>query len=681
MSLQIQRLVLAMSASLLMSGCIFKSEFGFLNRSVGPLPLATIASPIPGSEVGLTETIEGVCESGWPVVLTGEITASVTTPCNAGQFSVVVNFNALPMPGTRDVIATQTDTDGNSDSDSTQYNIPLAPPVGIDLSIDTPVSGATVDTTVNVTVTGQCTYHSVMSDVVLTGDIAASVTAVCTSGGVPPYGGTYSAEVVFNETPIGGPRNLTATQTNTDTSASASDVAVYTTTVPADPMITVWNMGALETLTLPINTGYAYDIVVNWGDGSPLQSYTQADPVPSHLYTDAGVYTVQITGTIRAWRINLISVPERNRLLQVINLGNMGWQNLNYGFTECANLTTFQGGGLSNAVDLSYIFKNSPNVVPDTSTWDTSNLVNMMGMFEGATSATPDTSSWITSNVVFMSWMFSNAHSANPDTSGWDTSNVTTMAGMFQHAISATPVTTTNGNIWNTSNVGDMQNMFLGATLAAPDTSGWDTSNVTNMRLMFESASNANPDTSGWETANVQDMEMMFSNTPLANPTTTHILGTDIWNTSNVTSMRMMFLNAVIANPDTSNWDTSSVTTMRSMFASAYLATPDTSSWDTSNVEDMESMFAWATNANPVTSSWNLSSLTNGLWEVFTGTNISITNYSDFLNRLEATNTCPSAGCSAWLPLGSSARYNAGAATARQNLILRGWSISDAGPE
>ena len=109
------------------------------------------------------------------------------------------------------------------------------------------------------------------------------------------------------------------------------------------------------------------------------------------------------------------------------------------------------------------------------------------------------------------------------------------------------------------------------------------------------------------------------------------------WNTSNVTDMNTMFRSATNANPDTSGWNTSSVTTMSSMFRVAPNANPDTSGWNTSNVTSMAFMFSGATSANPIMSSWNFSKVTNMSNIFSTSVPLSVSNYSDMLNQINAT--------------------------------------------
>jgi surface protein len=281
-----------------------------------------------------------------------------------------------------------------------------------------------------------------------------------------------------------------------------------------------------ESITLPLRSAYAYNAVVDWGDGSPTSAITTfSDPDATHVYAVAGIYTVVITGVMEAWYFN--NSGDKDKILQVIQLGDLGWVNLSYAFNGCDNLTYFGPGNTSMVMNMSGMFLNSPLVIPDTSAWDTSSVTDMSFMFSGAVSAEPDTSGWDTSSVTNMYSMFAGADMANPDVSGWNTSNVTLMGYLF----------------YDTAN-------------ANPDVSMWDTSSVFNMSSMFGMAQVANPDVSTWDTSSVTDMQSMFNDAPMANP------DVSAWNTSSVTNLYGMFNMATSANPDLSNWNFANVNDM-----------------------------------------------------------------------------------------------------------------------
>lgn len=346
------------------------------------------------------------------------------------------------------------------------------------------------------------------------------------------------------------------------------------------PMVSTWETSsANETITLPLKSGFNYNALVDWGDGSTSMVTAHNDPDRIHTFASGGTKTIKIYGTVQAFGFN--HAGDKLKIRTVTDLGDLNWIDFSSMFMGCDNLTTVATS------DGSFL----------------TNVTSMNSMFYSAANATPDTSNWDTSNVTDMSYMFTRARAARPDTSGWNTGSVTNMSGMFSYT-NVTNLITTN---WNTSNVTDMSFMFYYAEAAHPDTTNWNTSNVTDMSRMF-SRSSASPNTSNWNTSNVTDMSNMFN-----------------WNTS--------------ANPDTTNWNTANVTNMSGMFYAAFSAAPNTTNWNTANVTDMSSMFYYASSANPVMSNWNLGKVTNFSSMFGQSTSLSTANYDGLLNRIVATST------------------------------------------
>ncbi|MBJ00915.1 MAG: hypothetical protein CME67_06755 [Halobacteriovoraceae bacterium] len=387
------------------------------------------------------------------------------------------------------------------------------------------------------------------------------------------------------------------------------------------PFTSTWRVGDGSygdgdlTVTLPLRSGFNYNFTVDWGDTNTSVVTSHDDPDISHTYASTGTYTVTITGLVEAWYFN--GSGDRNKLLTVPELGNVGWKSLKSAFNGCENLTTLAGGNTSSVTNMNIMFMNATNAVPDTSGWNTSNVTRMGGMFA-----------------------YTNA--ANPDTSNWDTSKVTDLYGIFQSAISANP-----------------------------DTTNWDISNVTDLSYAFRDTQSANPNVGNWDTSAVKYLVGVFQGADVANP------NVSTWDTSNVVRMNHLFADAPLADPDVSNWDTSNVVDMSYMFASATSADPDTTNWNTPKVNNMSNMFNGASLANPVMSNWDFSNMTSmGLGFFATGTSLSTTNYDNMLIQLDATRG-PSPVA---LHVGTT-KYTSGSAaeTARNNLTTASWMISDGG--
>ncbi len=282
-----------------------------------------------------------------------------------------------------------------------------------------------------------------------------------------------------------------------DVSQTTSDEIIVTVTHGEDTQsvavvndihhfVTVWTIDSKDKFTLPLKSNLKYDFIVDWGDNSGVSEVTSFDdPDKVHTYFIDGVYTITIMGLCEGFQNNVDS--SKDSLLQVNDLGNVGWKDLSYAFSDNSLLKTVFGGNTSKVTDMRAMFFDATQANPDTSEWDTSNVIHMRYMFFDATQANPDVSKWDTSSVTDMSAMFFDATQANPDVSKWDISKVTNMGYMFENA-----------------------------TQANPDVSKWDTSKVTNMEYMFYYATQANPDVGKWNFTNISDQTSFLNYSSLS---------------------------------------------------------------------------------------------------------------------------------------------------------------------
>lgn len=392
------------------------------------------------------------------------------------------------------------------------------------------------------------------------------------------------------------------------------------------PMILVFDT-TLGTNTIDLPLDGAVNVVVDWGDGSPVEAFNSPSQ-PEHTYATAGTYTVTISGTLEAYSYTNYDHlgDNQNTLTEVISFGNIGLSDLSYAFWEAANLqvlpttlpstvqnlysmlsgSTYSGQHLntwdtSNVTDMSYAFEYTPNFNSDITAWNTSNVVSMDGMFTDASSFNQPIGIWNTSNVTSMGGMFVNASEFNQQIDTWDTSSVTDMFNMFSGAAAFNQ----SLDAWDTSSVTTMESMFAGASNFNGNISSWNTSAVTAMGAMFRDASLFNEDISAWDTSSVIDMSDMFNGASSFNG------NISAWNTGAVTNMANMFKGAVSFNQDLGSWNTTSVTTMYAMFENASSFNQNISNWNTANVTDMNFMFNGASLFNQPIGSWDTANVTN----------------------------------------------------------------------
>ena len=343
------------------------------------------------------------------------------------------------------------------------------------------------------------------------------------------------------------------------------------------------NFGTGASMTLPLRSGYDYDFVVDWGDGSSSTVTSFDDPNRIHNYATYGTYQISITGLCEAWYFN--SEGDRLKLSSIDQWGDTGFIDMRFAFKGCMNLTTVDdtdGTWCSNVTDMTYMFYGCGLKTLNVSNWNVSNVTNMNGMFIGCgLLETLDVSNWDVSNVTYLSGMFRECSSLTTlDVSTWNVSNVTNMDSMFERCFS---LTTLDVSTWDVSNVTDMLCMFSEcSSLTTLDVSNWNVSNVTRMWGMFNGCfSLTTLDVSTWNVSNVTEMISMFS---YCSSLTT--LDVSSWNVSNVTNMDFMFYEcSSLTTLYVSNWDVSNVVYITNMFNEcSSLINLDFSNWDFSSV-------------------------------------------------------------------------------------------------
>jgi len=401
--------------------------------------------------------------------------------------------------------------------------------------------------------------------------------------------------------------------------------------------MTVRTTAANETFTIPCQNVGTFNATVDWGDGSSstITSYNDANLV--HTYTSAGDHAISISGTFP--NIYFAYTGDRNKLIAVTNLGQVGWQTFKSAFMGCEYMTTFNFGthtDTSSITDMDGMFRACKRISTlNLSTLNTSSVTNFSHMFSQMMShsstypASLDASGLDTSNGTNFSYMFHfMLYSTSLNVSNFDTSSATNMTSMFDYN---TRITSLDVSSFNTSSVTSMGSMFANCrALTSLDLSNFDTSNVLYMNTMFNSCGALSSlDISSFRTPNLRGLIAMFS-------------GCNVLDTI-----------------DVSNFDTSNATYFDRMFDQRYSNNPRT---DIIGVENF--------NFEGITSSSALSDFMRNM-------SIPTSRYDQLLINIEAQ-TIPRA---TQADFGSS-EYTAGGAAeaARANIISTdGWTITDGG--
>lgn len=351
--------------------------------------------------------------------------------------------------------------------------------------------------------------------------------------------------------------------------------------------ITEWTVSALDTVTLPLDTGYNYGFKIDWGDGSPIEVVTSYnDPNATHTYTNAGTYTQTIDGTCENYYVNSDASID-SKITGLKNWGDIGIKRIN--FYDCVNMviTATDKPVFAQNADLTQMFRSctaSP-IIPEIENWDVSKVQTFTRMFQLLPLFNQDIGGWNMDNASNIDWMFFSCDLFNQNINNWKIGTVTNCGinGLFQgaHAYNQ-PL-----NLWDVSAVTDFSNVFNGCTAFNQDVGGWDVSNATDMLSLFSGCSVFNFSLNTWNVTKVTRFDSMFF---IAN-TYNQPMNNWVINTSAPVTMTSM-MRANSFNQDLNGWDVSRVTSMNSMFNGASMSfNMSISTWDVSNVTNAWRMF------------------------------------------------------------------------------------------
>ena len=110
--------------------------------------------------------------------------------------------------------------------------------------------------------------------------------------------------------------------------------------ISMQPFKTLWSIGAGQSITLPLVSGYSYNCTVDWGDGTSnyIDSYNSENRI--HTYSSVGEYVVSIRGICEGWNFQTVSTS-RLLITKVLDFGEVEFKNLS--FYNCNNLNEING--------------------------------------------------------------------------------------------------------------------------------------------------------------------------------------------------------------------------------------------------------------------------------------------------------------------------------------------------
>jgi surface protein len=225
---------------------------------------------------------------------------------------------------------------------------------------------------------------------------------------------------------------------------------------------------------------------------------------------------------------------------------------------------------------------------------------------------------------------------------------------------SKTLITITGTLTWYGVNVGPNQ---TGITLLRSVRS-WNNLGLTSLSHAFQGATQLDSVPTSLPSG-VTDLSFMFDGASSFNQSI------DAWNTSAITDMTSMFANASSFNQAIYNWNTAAVTTMFSMFAGASSFNQPIGNWNTAAVTDLSYMFEYANSFNQSLGTWNISNVSS-MDAMFEGVTLCTYNYDNLLNGWAARPIKSGVTFD-----GGNSQYSSASSTAKNNLYMHGWLITD----
>jgi len=305
---------------------------------------------------------------------------------------------------------------------------------------------------------------------------------------------------------------------------------------------------------------------------------------------------------------------------------------------------------------------------------------------------TLDLSSWVnTSNITKMVYMFRSTNFSGTNTfelnvTGWDTSNVTTMFGWLYECRYLTNIIGLDSLRGDSLTTNGFQVAFYNATRLTfnnnnlhPDFGlNW---NITSMDSSFRGiasqsgTSSVPPNTTNWNTSIVSNFANCFQDFEFSTSNYT------LFDVSSATTLNGMFyLASGIVNLDMSQSNMSSSNTTMVNFGRNHntLQTVDFSSCDFSGVTSFSHMF-YGSPINSLTFDNTVSFASLNYAVNFLQNNVggmTTAEYDNFLVRLDTTGLT-----GAYTLTAGDSTYTIGGAgeTARANLVIKGWTITDDG--
>lgn len=156
--------------------------------------------------------------------------------------------------------------------------------------------------------------------------------------------GETSLSLVTDEAQQGDTLNFEAVASNalgeSEPVISETTAALASVDFGTDLVFTVETTTASESFTIPCNNSGTFNATIDWGDGgatSSITAYNDADL--AHTYTDAGTYTIRISGDMPNIRFN--NTGDKDKVREVLQMGDVSMTACDGMWRGCTGMTSF----------------------------------------------------------------------------------------------------------------------------------------------------------------------------------------------------------------------------------------------------------------------------------------------------------------------------------------------------
>ena len=206
----------------------------------------------------------------------------------------------------------------------------------------------------------------------------------------------------------------------------------------ANEFITTWvTSSPSETITLPLRSGYSYNMTVDWGDGSTSEITAWDDADKTHTFVSAGTQIISISGTCESWYFN--DGGDKLKFRTVESWGKIIFTALDHAFHGCENVTSFAEEGLQySGTSLTRTWTNCFSALSFPEVNALTSVTSLNRTWANCSSATsfPEVNALTSVTDLYCTWYKCSSATSFPDVN--DLTNVTGLENTWRYCSSAT---------------------------------------------------------------------------------------------------------------------------------------------------------------------------------------------------------------------------------------------------